>query len=45
MVKQINKEIDNYNKLNNANLQEKNTIIGNWNATGDNFISGHIPQD
>jgi len=45
MVKQINKEIDNYNKLNNANLQEKNTIIGNWNVTGDNFISGHVPQD
>lgn len=45
MVKQINKEIDNYNKINNANLQEKNTIIGNWNVTGDNFISAHVPQD
>jgi Na+/phosphate symporter len=43
MVKQINKEIDNYNKINNTNLQEKNTIIGNWNVTGDNFISGHVP--
>lgn len=43
MVKQINKEIDNYNKINNSNLQEKNTIIGNWNVTGDNFISGHVP--
>ncbi len=45
MVKQINKEIDNYNKINNSNLQEKNTVIGNWNITGDNFISAHVPQD
>lgn len=44
MVKQINKEIDNYNKISHSNLQEKNTIISNWNATGDNFISGHVPQ-
>lgn len=45
MVKQINKEIDNFNKLYNANIQEKNVIIGNWNNTGDNFISSHIPLD
>lgn len=44
MVKQINKEVDNYNKQTNANNQEKNTILNNWNVTGDNFISKHIPQ-
>lgn len=44
MVKQINKEIDNYNKISNTNLQEKNTIINNWNSTGDIFISAHVPQ-
>jgi hypothetical protein len=45
MVKQINAEIDSYNKNNNLNLQEKNTIISNWNTTGDTFISAHVPQN
>ncbi|WP_412476342.1 LIC11966 family surface protein [Flavobacterium sp. TBRC 19031] len=43
MVKQVNKEIDNYNKINNTNFQEKNNIINQWNTTGDNFISSHVP--
>lgn len=45
MVKQVNKEIDNYNKVNNGNFQEKNNIISEWNNTGENFISGHVPVD
>jgi len=45
MVKQINKEIENYNKANSANFQEKNMVITNWNNTGDNFISSHVPAD
>jgi uncharacterized protein YlxW (UPF0749 family) len=45
MVKQVNKEIDNYNKTNNANFQEKNNILNEWNNAGENFISGHVPVD
>ena len=45
MVKQVNKEIDNYNKVNNGNFQEKNNIISEWNNTGENFISSHVPVD
>ncbi|MGX7666615.1 LIC11966 family surface protein [Flavobacterium pedocola] len=45
MVKQANKEIDNYNKANQLNFQEKNTTINNWNSTADNFISKYIPVD
>ncbi len=45
MVKQINKEIDNFNKNNNTNLQDKNNVIDTWNNTADNFISGHVPMD
>ncbi|MBP6557650.1 MAG: hypothetical protein KA213_04735 [Flavobacterium sp.] len=44
MVKQVNKEIDNYNKINTVNFQEKNSIIDQWNTTGDNFISAHVPM-
>ena len=44
MVKQVNKEIDTYNKINNTNFQEKNTLINQWNATGDTFISTHVPM-
>lgn len=44
MVKQVNKEIDTYNKINSVNFQEKNALIDQWNATGDTFISSHVPQ-
>lgn len=44
MVKQVNKEIDTYNKINNINFQEKNTLINQWNAAGENFISAHVPM-
>ncbi len=45
MVKQVNKEIDTYNKVNNANYQEKNNILNEWNNSGENFISSHVPMD
>ena len=44
MVKQVNKEIDTYNKTNSANFQEKNAIIDQWNNTGESFISSHVPM-
>ena len=45
MVKQVNKEIDNYNKLNTVNFQEKNTMLNDWNNAGEKFISSHVPVD
>lgn len=45
MVKQVNKEIDTYNKLNTVNFQEKNTMLNDWNNSGEKFISSHVPVD
>ena len=45
MVKQINNEINSYNKENNANFQDKNKAINNWNTVADNFVSKHVPVD
>lgn len=45
MVKQINKEVSNFNKLGDVNFQEKNTVINNWNSVGDAFISNHVPNE
>jgi hypothetical protein len=45
MVKQVNSEINNYNKINNANFHEKNNILNEWNNSGENFISSHVPVD
>ncbi|MEC4005175.1 hypothetical protein OX283_010945 [Flavobacterium sp. SUN052] len=45
MVKQVNKEIETYNKENNSNFQEKSTIINDWNSTGESFISNHVPEN
>jgi len=45
LVKQFNQEIANYNKWNNSNFQEKNTVVNNWNSTGDLFISKHVPMN
>lgn len=44
MVKQVNKEIANFNKLTNANSQEKTNILNGWNTTADEFIARHVPQ-
>ncbi len=45
LVKQVNKEIANYNKLSQQNFQDKSATINNWNISGDTFISRHVPQD
>ena len=45
MIKQVNKEIDTFNKVSNANVQEKNTIINSWDTTGENFINNHVPMN
>lgn len=45
MVKQMNKEIDAFNKINATNNQEKNNLSNNWNITSENFISKHIPTN
>ena len=44
-VKQVNLEIDSYNKYNTANLQKKNKIINTINTTSENFISSNVPLD
>lgn len=44
LVKQVNKEIANFNKLINTNSQEKTNILNGWNAAADAFIAQHIPQ-
>ena len=45
MIKQVNKEIENFNKTNNSNYQEKSGLLNNWNSTGDMFISKHVPAN
>lgn len=45
MVKQINKEVENYNKNNNSNFQDKQNAVNSWNTTGENFISRYVPKD
>jgi hypothetical protein len=45
MVKQVNKEVANYNKANEVNFQDKSNSINNWNTVGENFISKHVPQE
>jgi hypothetical protein len=45
MVKQVNKEITDFNKVSNTNFQEKNTILNEWETIGNNFISKHVPAE
>jgi hypothetical protein len=45
MVKQTNKEVDLYNKTNEANYKEKSVVINNWNNSAENFIAKHVPQE
>lgn len=45
MVKQVNKEITDFNKVSNTNFQEKNAILNEWETTGNNFISRHVPAE
>ena len=43
MVKQANKEIDNFNNLNTKNFAEKQSIVNNWQSSSEQFISRHVP--
>ncbi|HLP63077.1 LIC11966 family surface protein [Flavobacterium sp.] len=45
MVKQVNKEIANYNKLSSSNFQDRTNTINAWNGAADDFIARHVPQD
>lgn len=45
MVKQVNKEIANYNKLSSSNFQDRTNTINAWNTAADDFIARHVPQD
>lgn len=45
MVKEINKKIADFNKLNTNNVNIKNKEITNWNHAGESYISKHIPND
>lgn len=45
IVKDINKKVNDYNKMNTKFNQDKNNMINQWNASGDQFISRHVPND
>lgn len=45
MVKEINKKINDYNKLNSENVTSKNKQIGEWNIASEKYISRHVPND
>lgn len=45
LVKEANKQIDNYNKNNASNTQEINGVFANWDAASENFINSHVPND
>ncbi|RYJ51894.1 hypothetical protein DR871_006510 [Flavobacterium petrolei] len=45
LVNILNKELGTYNKLNTKFNTERSNAINNWNTTGTNFISKHVPID
>lgn len=45
LVKESNKEVGEYNKLNTKFYQEKVAVNTNWEQTGEQFISKHVPKD
>lgn len=45
LVKDVNKEVGEYNKLNAKFYQEKVAVNTNWEQTGEQFISKHVPKD
>ena len=45
LVNELNKEVGNYNANNTKFNTERSNAINNWNATGTNFISKHVPID
>lgn len=45
LVQQVNREISGFNKQSNENYQEKTNVLNHWNASSDEFITRHVPQD
>ncbi|WP_338648338.1 hypothetical protein V5J73_06240 [Flavobacterium sp. KS-LB2] len=45
LVNELNKEVGNYNAINNKFNTERSNVINNWDVTGTNFISKHVPID
>ncbi|MDI1255743.1 MAG: hypothetical protein PSV16_06560 [Flavobacterium sp.] len=44
LVKDVNKEIGNYNNLNIKFNNDRKFAIENWNYTADNFVSKYVPE-
>ena len=44
-VKDINKAVDNYNKVNTKLNKDRQNIINKLNTTNENFLAKHIPND
>lgn len=45
LVKEVNKEVGEYNKLNSKFFQEKVAVNNSWEQVGADFISKHVPKD
>lgn len=45
LVKDLNKEVGEYNKLNTKVYQDKLAINNSWEQVGTDFISKHVPKD
>lgn len=45
LIKEVNKEASVYNKLNATFYQDKFAVNTNWEQTGEQFISKHVPKD
>ena len=45
LVNELNKEVGNYNAINSKFNTERANVINNWDVTGTNFISKHVPID
>jgi hypothetical protein len=45
LVKEVNKEVGEYNKLNSKFYQEKVAVNTAWEQVGTDFISKHVPKD
>lgn len=45
LIKEVNQEAEAYNKLNAKFYQDKVAVNTNWEQTGEQFISKHVPKD
>ena len=44
-VKDINKAVDNYNKVNTKLNKDRQNVVNKLNTTNENFLAKHIPND